>query len=224
MQKSQVKKKPSKEMRKLLWRRRLCVSVAVLVAGVGMLLLARSIWQATHDQAQFRHARDLITEASELEPHFAHTDGVYYNSVEDTAELLRQFDTKSLVRWAGFWGVVLEDGEVVLNRYHGSVGFKEGCPVLVEVVPGDCDAMILEGLDLPQSWRGRTITIMQESEDALVHFVAVTKSTGSYTGAAPDQYYGEMWVWTGEQYEFGLDAVPDEVRRQDSNFETSSTV
>lgn len=174
--------------------------VWILLAGVlfAMLVCGLTACSKGHDDdaddARAEAVRQIVNRAGELDPFFFGTQDAYASDVEILG-------INSLERFAGYWGVVLDDGTVVLNKTTGEFVYdEEGLPVMAQRRIADYDAWIVMGLDLPEQWQNRTVTIIPHQSRSELHYVGVVTASASMNDGAV-AYHTDLWVWTGTCYE-----------------------
>lgn len=138
-----------------------------------------------------------LDEACEMEPFFQMTDDILLLWPEDD-EVVRS----SLEAFIGGWGVVLSDGTVVLNEAHFYTTYYEsGQPKDVNYESLNHTATIVQGLDLPEAWRGLTIVIIAPMDEGYPYYVGMGLPRVVQDMDVPHDYVGcGLWYWQDDGY------------------------
>lgn len=145
-----------------------------------------------------------IDEAGEMEPFFQTTDEILLLWPE-TDEVM----SSPLRNFIGGWGVVLSDGTIVLNEARCHAIYDEnGQPMSVEYESLDHTATIVVGLDLPEDWRGLTLTIIAPMDEDHPYYVGTGLPRTMQDEDAPhkDANCG-LWYWQDDGYVRVFDGV-----------------
>lgn len=145
-----------------------------------------------------------ILAAGELEPFFLDAEGILVLDYGDVA------GNSSLGEFLGGWGVVLDDGTVVLNEARVTTIYnaQTGMPMEVNQAPANGDVTIIRGMNLPEEWRGLTITTIPPYDRGFPHYVGTAMPRVIPTGDAPQNYQTlGLWYWQGEKYVPAMEGV-----------------
>lgn len=144
--------------------------------------------------------REIVDRAAELDPFFRESQTAYASNAETLG-------INSLERFVGYWGVVLDDGIVVLNETVGDFAYEGDLPVMAQRRPKNHDAYIVGELELPQEWCNQTITIVPHPTQTSQHYVGLAVKLGTTEGGAT-AYNTELWIWDESEY-VRVDPVQD---------------
>lgn len=183
-------------------RTRLNVVRWVFVLMMGLLLLGLVVRGHGYDsrasvaegQMTTEEAYEILQRAGAMEPFFL-------DAVPDFAIDCSE-DEQSLRNFVGGWGVVLEDGVVVLNEVRAVAFYDEtGMPAKILQEPKNSYATILLNLDLPEVWRGRTITTIAPMDEGYPHYVGTAAPRVIPNGCSIQDYQDSgLWRWTDDGY------------------------
>lgn len=138
-----------------------------------------------------------LDEAGEMEPFFQDTGGVLVLQPGGG-----QTPATPLEIFIGGWGVVLSDGTLVLNEAHFQMVYDEnGQPVQVDYEALNNMATVVQGLELPEEWRGLTIMVIPPMDKNHSYYVGTALPRSLLDADAPHSYEDcGLWYWQEDGY------------------------
>ena len=160
----------------------------IVVAIVVCVIMGRDVVQ----NQKTKMVAQKYSEAVRIMPALSSTTGVRLNADE-------QHDGNILLGFIGCYGVVLEDGSVMLAECDlRNIRYDEnGMPYDMDWMPVQSESYLIIHPDVPERWRGAAITLIPNQEnDETWFYVAVGMESADYG------YSAMSWYWSPEAEEY----------------------